>query len=429
MFTERLRFAGLALAMTAIGCTAALSVEMEENNWNESSSGTSESKEEGATDPPEEKDPAPPEWAILFADPALAEAVLEGHDADRDGWLSEGEALAVEELIAPGSGISDLSGLERCHNLWKIDLRDNDIRDATILRELPRLHWLDLRGNKNLETFDVTGCSQYFDHCEFEVTDSLRYYTFRQQAGVTTASDPYCLHSVHLLDPRGSTDWSLHGRWHAVREHTLGDGIPIVFSGIGYLDVDIADGSFGRLMEDAMGLFFESYGTIAAYLDWFDVYYVDWILPDRNSGCVTWEEYVANGHDMIGIPSRDRLVEDQEELMRYCYESLTGKPSEGYFPELFVSVDCNPLAAGVYRAPRFLAEPDQVHFTDYRAHQFRFRYSTCAAASTGLEATTDETMYGCLNSTYGLEELMMSPEGWGGYDFQEAFLWFCWLTD
>ena len=429
MFTERLRFAGLVLAMTAVGCTAALSVEMEESNMNESSSGTPEPQEEGATDPPEEKDPAPPEWAILFADPALAEAVLEGHDADRDGWLSEGEALAVEELIAPGSGIRDLFGLERCPNLWKIDLRDNDIRDATLLREFPRLHWLDLRGNKNLETFDVTGCSQYFDHCEFELTGSLRYYTFRQQAGVTTASDPYCLHSAHLMDPRGSTDWTHHGRWHAVREHTRGDGIPIVFSGIGYLDVDIADGSFGRLMEDAIGLFFEGYGTIASYLDWFDVYYVDWILPDRNSGCVTWEEYIANGYDMRGIPSRDRLVEDQEELMRYCYESLTGKPSEGYFPELFVSVDCNPLAAGVYRAPRFLAEPDQVHFTDYRARQFRFRYSTCAAASTGLEATTDETMYGCQNSTYGLEELMMSPEGWGGYDFQEAFLWFCYLVD
>ena len=366
--------------------------------------------EEGETVNPNDENARPIEGAVRFTDQALEAAVLERWDLDGNGALTEEEALAVETLEAVGLGISDITGLERCPNIRKLDLRDNDIRDASLLRELNLLHWLDLRGNKNLETFDVTGCSQYFDHCEFELTDSLRYYTFRQQAGVTTTSDPCCLHSVHLLDSRESTDRSLHGRWHAVREHTRGEGIPIVFSGIGYLDVDIADGSFGRLMEDAMGLFFEGYGTIAAYLDWFDVYYVDWILPDRNSGCVTWEEYVANGHDMIGIHSRDRLVEDQEELMRYCYESLPGRPAEGYFPELFVSVDCNPLAAGVYRAPRFLAEPDQVHFTDYRAHQFRFRYSTCAAASTGLEETTDETMYGCQNSTYGLEELMMSPE-------------------
>ena len=86
--------------------------------------------------------------------------------------------------------------------------KEEIVLHATVLKELHQLYWLDLKGNKNLKTFDVTGCTQYFEHCEFEVTKDLVYYTFRQQVGVTNYSDPGCQHSKHIIDNRQTTDWS-----------------------------------------------------------------------------------------------------------------------------------------------------------------------------------------------------------------------------
>ena len=78
-------------------------------------------------------------------------------DKDGDDDISSEEAEAVEIINIKAKGVKDLTGLDWFKNTWKLDAGDNDIEDAMIVSELHYLHWLNLKGNKNLKCFDVRG--------------------------------------------------------------------------------------------------------------------------------------------------------------------------------------------------------------------------------------------------------------------------------
>ena len=151
-----------------------------------------------------------------------------------------------------------------------------------MLKELRYLYWLDLKGNMNLKTFDVTGCSVYFEHCEFEATPQLLYYTTRQQVQVTNTSDWFCKHSKHVIDPDVTTDWSRQEELTLVRKHTKGKGYPFVFTGWGFIQKDIDDGSYERFLNDAIRLMIELNPRTAEYVEYIDFYTLLYIRPNRN---------------------------------------------------------------------------------------------------------------------------------------------------
>ena len=189
---------------------------------------------------------------VQFADCAFKTVVLELADTNMDYDISPEEAQTVEEIVAPGKGIRDISGIEAFNCLWKLDLQDNDIQDASLITSLPKLHWLDLKGNRNLKTFDVRGCSEYFNHCEFEITDNLLYYCWDRQVNICTTSDPNGEHSKHIFDDRKTTDWSRQNRLVELKKHTEGDGrIVICLTGLGWLDTDLEDGTYDRVMRES----------------------------------------------------------------------------------------------------------------------------------------------------------------------------------
>lgn len=195
------------------------------------------------------------EGMVQFKDRNFKKAMLEVSDSDHDGEISPEEALAVETIDISNRGVKDLAGLDAFKNVWKFDALNNDIEDATIVHTLSRLHWLCLKGNKRLKTFDVRGCSSYFEVCDFEVTDELNYYLYYRQMGVTWPDDKNCLHSHHCIDTRVTTDWSREGEIYQVKQHTVGPGkVAVVFSGIGWIDVDVNDGTFERIIHEAIGL-------------------------------------------------------------------------------------------------------------------------------------------------------------------------------
>ena len=228
---------------------------------------------------------------VQFADCAFKTAVLEIADANGDYDISPDEALTVQEIVAPGKGIKDISGIEAFKNLWKLDLQDNDIRDASSIASLPKLYWLDLKGNKNLKTFDVRGCSEYFSHCEFEVTEELLYYCWDRQVNICTTSDPKGEHSKHVFDNRKTTDWFRQNRLITLKEHTKGDGhVKICFTGLGWLDIDLNDGTFERVMR-------ESYEALLAW-PWLngheeeiDFYYMERLSADRHQFAYEMDAY------------------------------------------------------------------------------------------------------------------------------------------
>ena len=229
--------------------------------------------------------PIPKAGCVEFAEWSFKKACLEVADTDNDGEVSLDEAKAVKELNISNKGIKNLKGLEAFENIWKIDAQNNDIEDATVLKELHQLYWLDLQGNKHLKTFDLTGCTIYFEHCKYEITDELKYYVLAKQYGVSggreysVSSDPYCKYSKHIIDQRQSTDYSVQDKAIKLHKHTKTWTIngeeqkyALAFMGMGYLDVDIQDNSFARLINNALNIIKRDCPEFTSKWEYFDIY-------------------------------------------------------------------------------------------------------------------------------------------------------------
>lgn len=309
---------------------------------------------------------ATPEGMVRFNDWNFKKAARNRVDTDGDGEVSFAEAEAVTELNLIGQGIHDLTGLEAFKNVWKLNLMDNDVEDGTVIKELHLLYWLDLKGNKNLKTFDVTTCTQYFEHCEFEITDDLLYYTFRQQVGIVNVSDPDAKHSKHVKDERESTDWSMHNTLTKVRTHTKGEGYPIVFTGMGYIDVDMNDGSFDRQMNEAIRCAIKYLGPLNEHVEYFDFYVFRHIFQSREMhvtetkawpGCYKiWEEdklqdYNRNWEETIFLP----------------YEYIFNDPTHSEHGLLVFSFDCVPRKT---QYARWMQTIEKIKFTCYQTHNW-----------------------------------------------------------
>lgn len=372
----------------------------------------------------------PREDCIVFDDMNFKNAMKALCDTDHDGEVSFDEALTVKEVIAIGADIKDLKGLEYFKNTWKVDLQNNDIVDATVLKELPLLYWLDLKGNKNLKTFDVTGCTQYFEHCEFEVTPELSYYTYRQQVGIINYSDPECEHSHHVVDNRQTTDWSHHKVMHTVQKHSkeLESGIvpSIVFTGMGYLDIDMQDGSFERQINEAMRCFWK-YTSIGAYKEYFDVYYIEYVFKTRDQVFLSYEKWHSDEYYQV----KDAYSIIYEDLREAAYEILYGETefiveniSKKFPPQLVVSINCIP-----YYKEDFL--PTQRSYDcnmsieetiDYKICQYRYDFQTHPGFRIKEDGTESENLHRAFHS-HTIEELFNYEDH--NFEHENSFLQFC----
>lgn len=283
--------------------------------------------------------------AVSFVDKNFMECMIEIADADGDRFVSFEEALQVKEIDIKGRKVKDLTGLDAFKNVWKFDAQNNDIEDATILKELHSLYWLDLKGNKNLKTFDVTGCTLYFQHCEFEVTDNLVYYTTRQQVHVTNASDLMCEHSRHVIDTRQTTDWSDQDETVLIRQHTEGKGYPIILTGISYLDIDMQDGSFMRMMNDMVEVIAGYDNVIKDYAKYIDFYAVKHKATDRNRYFIEMEDTNLDNPKME--ETFQKVKKDQVELFEKIYAEFF--PDADSKNEMFpIFVEVNPSASSMF---------------------------------------------------------------------------------
>lgn len=281
---------------------------------------------------------------VRFNDWAFMKAMLEIADTNRDGDIDTAEALAVTEINVAGKGIRDITGIGAFKNAWKFDAQDNDIIDGSEIAQMPSLYWLDLKGNKNLSTFDVTGCTLYFQHCEFEITDNLVYYTTRQQVQVTNASDRMCEHSRHVLDPRQTTDWSDQDETVLIKRHTEGKGYPIILTGISYIDIDMQDGSFMRMMNDMVDIISQYDAVIKDYAKYIDFYAVKHKAVDRNQYFIEMDETNLDNPKMEQVFSK--VKKDQVELFEKIYTEFF--PDVDSKNEMFpIFVEVNPSASSM----------------------------------------------------------------------------------
>ena len=268
----------------------------------------------------------PREDLVFFKDPALKAFCVENWDVDGDGEICFDEALIPEEFVAQGRGIKDLTGLEFFKNIHKLDLNGNDIVNADILKELTFLYWLDLRGNARLEHFDVTGCSVYFERCYFDLTEKLHYTCWRGQLGVTQDSDHECTRSLHVRNNDVTTDWTNQDRLVLVQEHTKGDGgVAVVFTGLGYVQRDMEDGSFRRVMDDAMELVFMA-PSMTKYKEYMDIYVMEHMWENRYQYTVHYDDLYNKEPHALELKKAFNEVE-REGLCKEAYKKLFGNLS------------------------------------------------------------------------------------------------------
>lgn len=281
--------------------------------------------------------PQPKPDCVNFTDWAFKKACLAVADSDKDGEVSFAEAESVQELVIVGKGIKDLTGLEAFKNVWKLDARNNDIEDADILKELHYLHWLDLQGNNRLRTFDLTGCTIYFDYCKYATPEGLHYTVLRRQVGVSGGqeygfnSDPYCKYSKHIRDERVTTDWSRQDELVLIKPHTKTwkkDGkemtYAICLTGMGYIDVDINDGSLDRLMRDSAEKL-PICGDLKDKWDYFDVYYMSHIMDSRFKYQYPNTEYDKE----IGMTQRKAALKESREIEETAYMKIFNNDDSG----------------------------------------------------------------------------------------------------
>ena len=272
---------------------------------------------------------------VPFRDKAFKKHMLSVADADKDGDISQDEAETVQVIEAAGKGIRDISGIEAFQNVWKINLVNNDIVDATAVKDHPYLHWLNLKGNKHLRTFDVRGCTSYFEVCDFEVTENLDYYLYYRTMGVTWPDDKNCEHSHHSRDPRLTQDWSREGECYQVSRHTKGPGkMAVVFSGIGWIDVDVNDGTFERIIHETIEEL-KKQPSWAENWDYFDVYvYIH--MAEKRGQWMWWGEPLAQDS-----PEKDALRKSYNDHRKALWKEMEKAVSNEYCYKITVDNHTN----------------------------------------------------------------------------------------
>ena len=95
--------------------------------------------------------------AVVFPDPNL-EAVIRHAIGKPTGDIEESDLLGITDLYrSSGRGITDLTGLEYCVNLWDLSLNDNQIVQLLPLAGLTKLRNLNLARNHIADLIPLAG--------------------------------------------------------------------------------------------------------------------------------------------------------------------------------------------------------------------------------------------------------------------------------
>lgn len=106
-----------------------------------------------------------------------------------------------------------------------------------------------------------------------------------------------------------STDFSADGQIRTIQTHTVGNGVPLVFLGDGFLDTDIADGWYDQVVDTAVEHFF-SEEPARSLRDYFDIYSISVVSPNNifGSGYKTAFSSEFEGGGSTGISGDDDLI-------------------------------------------------------------------------------------------------------------------------
>ena len=108
--------------------------------------------------------------------------------------------------------------------------------------------------------------------------DGALFLTMTDNAGNLLGLDTLFIYQEASNQGYVSVDYSTDGKVELLNEATVGNGIPIVLMGDGFIDKEIADSTYARTMQQAMeNLFSEE--PIKSLRDYFNVYQVTAVSP------------------------------------------------------------------------------------------------------------------------------------------------------
>ena len=111
--------------------------------------------------------------------------------------------------------------------------------------------------------------------------DGALFITMKDKAGNILPLDTLFIFQEGADDGYHSVDYSQNGKVELINRATVGKGIPVVLLGDGFVDEEIADGSYARILNQAMeNLFSEE--PIKSLREYFNVYRVT-AVSNRNS--------------------------------------------------------------------------------------------------------------------------------------------------
>lgn len=144
-------------------------------------------------------------------------------------------------------------------------------------------------------------------------------YVVFTASGEQTTDNPFATAVIvqdGLMSSYESTDYSADKTVRVLQEATRGEGIPIVLMGDGFMDTEIADGTYDAVMDQAYANLF-SEEPVRSLRDYFDVYAVTAV--SRNSGVGTWYDTVFSTWLEGGGSS---LIEGDEEAVQEYVECV-----------------------------------------------------------------------------------------------------------
>lgn len=212
-----------------------------------------------------------------FEDQNFQKALLKTVDQNNDGEINKNEPETVECLDVSSSNIVSLAGLEHFSSLKTLDCSGNMLTSLDI-SSLRKLNTLDCSGNE-IEHLDITNCSYTFFELHAKGVKNITLLDGQNAINYSTSGNKYP-HFTFIADNSESTNYSRHETIVQLQQHEVGVGIPLVFMGDAFLDVDIESGVYDYRMKEAVEYLFseEPYKT---YRNRFDVYYIELVSQSR----------------------------------------------------------------------------------------------------------------------------------------------------
>ena len=212
-----------------------------------------------------------------FEDPNFQKALLKTVDNNNDGEINRNETKKIDQLDVSASNITSLAGIEHFPSLKTLDCSDN-LLTSLDLSSVPMLNRLDCSGNE-IENLDISKCSYTFYDLHMEGVKNITLLDGQNAINYSFTKNAYPTFTF-VADNCESKDYSRHNKVVQLQQHEVGVGIPIVFMGDAFLDVDIENGMYDYRMKEAMEYLFseEPYKT---FRNRFDVYYIELVSQKR----------------------------------------------------------------------------------------------------------------------------------------------------